>query len=214
VGLRGVTHIVLKEMTIEIVIASSNRNKVREIVEIFSGLDVKLLTKNDVTDWPDDIEESGVTYLDNALIKARAICQTTGTVALADDSGIEVDALDGAPGVHSARFAGPEADEEANNQKLVGLLAGTPRDKRLARYVCVAVIVFPDGEEIAAHATCEGVIAEEPRGKGGFGYDPWFIPFGGSRTMAELTPEEKHSISHRGKALRDLAKKLEQYLSG
>lgn len=198
-------------MTMEIVIASSNQGKIREIVEIFSGLDVKLLTKDDVGAWPDDIEESGVTYLDNALIKARSICETTGLPALADDSGIEVDALDGAPGVHSARFAGPEADDEANNRKLADLLAATPRNKRSARYICVAVVVFPDGEEIAAYGTCEGMIAEEPRGEGGFGYDPWFIPFGGSRTMAELTPKEKHGISHRGKALRELAEKLPRH---
>lgn len=199
-------------MALEIVIASSNRAKIGEIVEIFSALDVTLLTKDDVGAWPDDIEESEVTYLENALIKGRAICETTGLPALADDSGIEVDALDGAPGVHSARFAGPEAEDEANNRKLAGLLATTPRDKRSARYVCVAVVVFPDGEEIAAFGTCEGVIAEEPRGEGGFGYDPWFVPFGGSRTMAELTPAEKHSISHRGKALRELAEKLQRHL--
>ncbi|MBW3590086.1 MAG: RdgB/HAM1 family non-canonical purine NTP pyrophosphatase [Actinobacteria bacterium] len=196
----------------EIVIASSNKAKIAEIVEIFSELDVTLLTKSDLSVWPDDMEESGVTYLDNALIKARAVCRVTGKPALADDSGIEVDALDGAPGVHSARFAGANATEEENNQKLEGLLSSTPKEKRGARYRCVAVVVFPEGDEIAAHGTCEGTIAESPKGEGGFGYDPWFIPFGGSRRMAELSTEEKHAISHRGKALRALAEKLDQRL--
>ena len=197
----------------EIVIASSNKAKIAEIVEIFSELDVTILTKGDLNTWPDDMEENGVTYLDNALIKARAVCQLTGKPALADDSGIEVDALDGAPGVHSARFAGANATEEENNQKLEALLSSSPKEKRGARYRCVAVVVFPEGEEIAAHGTCEGTIGTFPRGEGGFGYDPWFIPFGGSRAMAELSAAEKHTISHRGKALRALAEKLGQHLS-
>lgn len=197
----------------EIVIASSNKAKIAEIVEIFSELVVTLLTKADLRVWPDDMEENGVTYLDNALIKARAVCRATGKPALADDSGIEVDALDGAPGVHSARFASADATEEENNHKLEALLSSTPKEKRGARYRCVVVVVFPEGDEIAAHGTCEGTIAVSPKGESGFGYDPWFIPFGESRTMAELSAEEKHAISHRGKALRALAEKLDQHLN-
>ena len=136
--------------------------------------------------------------------------------ALADDSGIEVDALGGAPGVRSARFSGEKATDEDNNAKLIDSLDGVPPERRGARYRCVAVLVTPDGEEIAGIGSCEGRIGTEARGTGGFGYDPWFLPNlgvnlgvkGYSRTMAELTAEEKHAISHRGKALRGLADKL------
>lgn len=200
-------------MSFEIVVASGNPGKVKEISEIFAGMPVVLKTKDDVGGW-DDIEETGETYLENAFLKARAVCEKTGLPALADDSGIEVDAIDGAPGVHSARFAGDGATDEENNEKLVSLLEGLGPDERGARYRCVAVIAFPVGEELAAIGACEGRIALQPKGEGGFGYDPWFVPQGGSRTMAELTAEEKHAISHRGKALRGLASALQARLTG
>jgi XTP/dITP diphosphohydrolase len=190
-----------------VVIASTNPGKIAEVRQIMAGLPLVLLTSDDVGGWP-EIEETGDTYLANALLKARAVAAVTGKAALADDSGIEVDALDGAPGVRSARFSGERASDEDNNAKLIESLAGVPSERRGARYRCVAVLVTPDGEEIAGIGSCEGRIGNEARGTGGFGYDPWFIPERESRTMAELTAEEKHAISHRGKALRGLADKL------
>jgi XTP/dITP diphosphohydrolase len=190
-----------------VVIASTNPGKIAEVRQIMAGLPLVLLTSDEVGGWP-EIEETGDTYLANALLKAHAVAAVTGKVALADDSGIEVDALDGAPGVRSARFSGAQASDEDNNAKLIEALAGVPSERRGARYRCVAVLVTPDGEEIAGIGSCEGRIGFEPRGTGGFGYDPWFIPERESRTMAELTAEEKHAISHRGKALRGLADKL------
>jgi XTP/dITP diphosphohydrolase len=194
-----------------VVIASTNPGKIAEVRQIMSRLPLVLLTSDDVGGWP-KIEETGDTYLANALLKAHAVAAITGKAALADDSGIEVDALDGAPGVRSARFSGEQASDEDNNAKLIASLAGVPSERRGARYRCVAVLVTPDGEEIAGIGSCEGRIGTAARGTGGFGYDPWFLPNlgveGYSRTMAELTAEEKHAISHRGKALRGLADKL------
>jgi len=190
-----------------VVIASTNPGKIAEVRQIMAGLPLVLLTSDDLGGWP-EIEETGDTYLANALLKARAVAALTGKAALADDSGIEVDALDGAPGVRSARFSGEQASDEDNNAKLIESLDSVPSERRGARYRCVAVLVTPDGEEIAGIGSCEGRIGFEPRGTGGFGYDPWFIPERESRTMAELTAEEKHAISHRGKALRGLADKL------
>ena len=190
-----------------VVIASTNPGKIAEVRQILAGLPLVLLTSDDLGGWP-EIEETGDTYLANALLKARAVAAVTGKAALADDSGIEVDALDGAPGVRSARFSGEQASDEDNNAKLIESLDGVPSERRGARYRCVAVLVTPDGEEIAGIGSCEGRIGTEARGTGGFGYDPWFLPEGYSRTMAELTAEEKHAISHRGKALRGLADKL------
>ncbi len=190
-----------------VVIASTNQGKIAEVRHILGGLPLRLIDPDDVGGWP-EIEETGDSYLANALLKAHAVARLTGQSALADDSGIEVDALDGAPGVRSARFSGPNATDEENNVALIGALAGVPPERRTARYRCVAVLVTPEGEEIAGVGSCEGRIGLEPKGSGGFGYDPWFLPEGESRTMAELTAEEKHAISHRGKALRGLADKL------
>lgn len=190
---------------LRIVIASSNEGKIKEIKQIFDGLDVELLTPRDI-DYPlPDVEETGQTYLENALLKAHAVCKATGLPAMSDDSGIEVDALDGAPGVRSARFAGKGASDEQNNQKLISMLEGKPSGERAARYRCVAVLVMPDGREFAAIGSCEGAIGFEAKGTGGFGYDPWFLPRGYEVCMAELPAEEKDSISHRGKAFRGLA---------
>ena len=198
----------------EIVVASANEAKIGEIAEIMAPLPVVLRTRADFPSWP-DVEETGITYLDNALLKAQAIRELTGLAALADDSGIEVDALDGRPGPRSARLAGEHATDEANNIRLISLLHGVPPERRTARYRCVVVLLMPEesgAEPLVAEATCEGTIALEPHGTGGFGYDPWFVPEGESRAMAELTPAEKHAISHRGKALRALAGQLESVL--
>ena len=203
-------------------VASANEAKIAEIAEIMAPLPVVLRTRADFPSWP-EVEETGATYLDNALLKARSILEHTGLAALADDSGIEVDVLDGRPGPRSARLAGPQATDEANNVRLISLLHGVPPERRTARYRCVVVLLFPEGAEegarrgvgrLVAEATCEGVIALKPRGTGGFGYDPWFVPAGERRTMAELTPAEKHALSHRGKALRALAAKLGSVLAG
>jgi XTP/dITP diphosphohydrolase len=190
-----------------VVIASTNAGKVIEIRQILSGLGLELLAAGEVGGWP-EIHETGTTYRDNALLKGRSVAGLTGIAALADDSGIEVDALGGEPGVYSARFAGPQATDEANNALLIARLRGVPQERRTARYRCVAVVVTPEGREYVGEGTCEGRIAFEPRGSGGFGYDPWFIPEGETRTMADLAPEEKDAISHRGKALRQLAEQL------
>jgi XTP/dITP diphosphohydrolase len=190
-----------------VVIASTNPGKIAEVRQIMAGLPLVLLTRDDVGGWP-EIEETGDTYLANALLKAHAVAALTGRAALADDSGIEVDALGGAPGVRSARFSGEGASDEDNNAKLIASLEGVPPERRGARYRCVAVLVTPEGEEIAGIGSCEGWIGTEARGSGGFGYDPWFVPEGCARTMAELTAEEKHAISHRGKAIRGLVDRL------
>lgn len=190
--------------------ASKNAAKIREIRRIMSGLPVEFLGPQEVDEWP-DIEESGHTYVENALIKAVSVSRVTGLPALADDSGLEVDALDGLPGVRSARFAGADASDEQNNLRLASLLHGVPAQRRGGRYRCVAILWAPTGlkpssspKSFVERGVCEGSIATEPKGTGGFGYDPWFIPLGESRRMAELTDEEKDAISHRGKAVRGL----------
>lgn len=182
-----------------IVVATRNEHKVREILRI-------------CRDWPvewleaaiPEVEETGRTYLENALLKARAASAATREAALADDSGIEVDALGGAPGPRSARYAGEGATDEDNLRALLRALAGIPRAGRTARYRAVAVLASPDGDAVHAEGTCEGIVATRPRGSGGFGYDPVFEPIGWEGTMAELSPEEKDRISHRGRAFRAL----------
>lgn len=191
---------------IELVLATANRHKVAELARILAGLDVALRTMDEF-DLPSP-EETGTTFEANALLKARAVAEAVGRPALADDSGLEVDALRGAPGVHSARYAGPDADDAANNAKLLDRLAGVPDDRRSARFVCVAALV--DGEAAwTARGTMEGRVIEAPRGGGGFGYDPLFVPEGEARTNAELSPAEKDARSHRGAAFRAIRPRIE-----
>lgn len=186
-------------------IASRNPGKIREIQQIFAG--VEWLSEDPAHPWP-EVEETGDTYLENALLKALAIAAHAGVPVLAEDSGIETDALDGGPGVRSARFAGPNATDEENLQLLIDSIAST--DVRGARYRCVAVAAWPDGREVHAEATCEGTLVTERRGNGGFGYDPVFVPIDGDgRTMAELMPDEKDAISHRGRSFRALKEALD-----
>jgi XTP/dITP diphosphohydrolase len=189
-----------------LVLASRNAGKIREIRRICADWPAELLTFEDV-DWP-EVEETEDTYLGNALLKARAVASATGVAALADDSGIEVDALGGKPGPRSARFAGEDASDAENLSALLQAIAGVPAGGRTGRYRAVAVLAWPDGGEVHAEATCEGTIARKPRGEGGFGYDPAFLPEGWDRTMAELTAEEKDRISHRGRSLRALLERL------
>lgn len=185
-------------------IASRNPGKVREILAICADWPVEWLTAtDDPLRWP-DVEETGQTYLENAALKARAVAAATGVPAVADDSGIEVDALGGGPGPRSARYAGDGASDEQNLRTLIRALAGIPESGRTARYRCVAAVASPDGDVASAEATCEGTLIAAPRGSGGFGYDPIFVPEGWDRTMAELAPEEKDRISHRGRAFRAL----------
>ena len=189
-----------------LLIATRNPGKVREILRICASWPVNWLTHED-REWP-DVKETGASYLDNALLKARAAARATGEPSLADDSGIEVDALGGQPGPRSARYAGPDADDETNLRALLRAVAGVPAGGRTARYRAVAAVAWPDGTGVWAEGTCEGTLETAPRGQGGFGYDPIFGPEGWDRTMAELSPDEKDRISHRGRALRALGDRL------
>jgi XTP/dITP diphosphohydrolase len=193
-----------------IAIATHNPHKLRELARICADWPVAWVTvqNHDPAAFP-DVEETGATYRDNALLKARAVAEALGLPALADDSGIEVDALGGKPGVRSARYAGEGASDERNLTELIRALRGIPAAGRTARYRCCAVLALPDGTEVDAEAVCEGNLRTRPRGSGGFGYDPIFEPAGWDRTMAELRPEEKDRISHRGKAFRALRGLLE-----
>jgi XTP/dITP diphosphohydrolase len=191
-----------------IAIASRNPHKLREIRRICADWPVRWLTVDDHEGpWP-DVEETGSTYEDNALLKGRAVAAALGEAALADDSGIEVDALGGGPGPRSARFAGEDASDERNLQELIRAVKGVPGPGRTARYRCVAVLALPDGREVSADGVCEGLLEPKARGSGGFGYDPIFVPAGWDRTMAELSDDEKDRISHRGSALRALREAL------
>jgi XTP/dITP diphosphohydrolase len=191
-----------------IAIASRNEHKLREIGRICADWPVEWLTvENHEGPWP-DVEETGSTYLDNARLKARAGAAALGEPAMADDSGIEVDALGGHPGPRSARFAGEDATDQQNLDELIRALKGVPASGRTGRYRCVAALAFPDGPELHAEGSCEGILLGKPRGAGGFGYDPIFVPEGWDRTMAELTDEEKDIISHRGRAFRALREAL------
>jgi XTP/dITP diphosphohydrolase len=194
----------------ELAVASRNPGKIREILAICEAWPVRWVTaEEDPLEWP-MVEETGSSYLENAALKARAVAAATGIPALADDSGIEVDALGGDPGIRSARFAGAGATDEENLAKLLDAVRQVPDHGRTARYRCVALVAWP-GEWFAyAEATCEGTITLEPRGAGGFGYDPAFVPTGEFRTMAQLPPEEKDRISHRGRAFRALERALRE----
>ena len=184
----------------KVVLATHNRHKVTELQRILAGMDVAILSADDV-DLP-DVDETGDSFEANALLKARAGAAATGLVCVADDSGLEVDALGGEPGVHSARYAGRHGDDEANLRLVLERLSGVA--SRAARFVCSAALVAPSGEEHTTIGVVEGVIVAEPRGQGGFGYDPIFQPSGHSKTTAEMIPEEKDAISHRGHAFRAL----------
>ncbi|HEY7477463.1 MAG TPA: RdgB/HAM1 family non-canonical purine NTP pyrophosphatase [Actinomycetota bacterium] len=193
------------DLPARIALATRNTHKIREILRIAKDWPVAWATvqDHDPAAFP-DVDESGETYLDNATLKARAVAEASGLPALADDSGIEVDALGGRPGVRSARYAGEGATDERNLAELIRAIRGVPGAGRTARYLCVAVLVLPDGALVDAEGACEGTLLTTPRGSGGFGYDPIFVPEGWDRTMAELAPEEKDRISHRGRAVRSL----------
>jgi len=191
---------------VKFVLATANPDKAREIEAVLRGLDIELVERP--PDVP-DVDETGETLEDNARLKAVALTEATGMPAIADDTGLEVDALGGAPGVRAARYAGPDADYDANVARLLAELDGLPLERRTARFSTVAVARWPDGLEVAAIGSVEGVITATPRGENGWGYDPVFVPIAGDgRTFAEMTAEEKHAHSHRGEAFRTLAQGL------
>jgi XTP/dITP diphosphohydrolase len=184
---------------VRLVLASANRDKAAEIAAVLEGFELVPRPP-----WVGEVDETGETLEENALLKARAIREATGEAAVADDTGLEVDALDGAPGVYSSRYAGPEASYADNVAALLAALGDRP--DRTARFRTVAVACFPDGREVIADGAVEGTITTEPRGEAGFGYDPVFVPDGlDGRTFAEMTAAEKNAVSHRGRAFRALA---------
>lgn len=197
-----------------IVLATGNAHKVREIREILAPLGIEVEPQNKYS--VPEADETGTTFIENAIIKARNAARHTGHAALADDSGIEVDALNGAPGVYSSRFSGAGATDEKNLQKLIDMMQDVPESQRAARYHCVIVYMrhADDPAPLVCHATWEGVIVTERKGKNGFGYDPvFYIPSLG-KTAAELSPADKNDISHRGKALRMLTESLKNHNNG
>lgn len=200
-------------MTRELVVASRNRHKLREIERLLAGVNARVLSLADYAEIP-DIAETGETFADNARAKATAVAQATGKWALADDSGLEVDALGGRPGTRSRRFAGKDATDGERIAKVLGLMKEVSDDRRTARFRCAVAIAEPSGAVHEVSGTCEGTIARAPRGSGGFGYDPIFLPVGQSRTMAELSLDEKNAISHRGKALRAAVEALRRLWKG
>lgn len=184
----------------KIIFATGNQGKVREIKQIMEDMDAEIVSMKEAGILM-DIEENGTTFEENALIKARAIAKETNTLVLADDSGLEIDYLDKAPGVLSARYLGEDTPYSVKNQHILELLKDVKGEKRSARFVCSIAAVFPDGREFTTYATIEGEIAHKSAGENGFGYDPiFFVPQFG-KTTAELSAEEKNKISHRGKAL-------------
>lgn len=195
-----------------LLVATRNQHKLEEMRAILHLPGVELIGADEVVGLPEDIVEDADSFADNALLKARALCVASGLWTLADDSGLEVDALDGAPGVHSARYAGEPSDTTANNAKLLRELTG--KTHRSARFRCALALVAPDGHVWTVEGRCEGHIAHAPAGRDGFGYDPLFVPHGFTQTFAELSAEEKNRISHRGAALAAAVSAWSQLLRG
>jgi XTP/dITP diphosphohydrolase len=197
------------EPTRRLVIASHNRAKAAEVAQILRAEGIELQVVS-LADFPGVTlpPETGTTFAENAMVKAQHTARATGLPAVADDSGLEVDALGGEPGIMSARYAGEEASDEERYGRVLELLRRVPHEDRGARFRCAAAYVHPDGDSLLAEGVCEGRIASSPAGRGGFGYDPIFVPGGESRTMAQLTSGEKHAISHRGRAFRELARQM------
>jgi XTP/dITP diphosphohydrolase len=190
----------------QVVIATKNKGKAKDFEALFGPLGYEVVTMFDVA--PDlEIEETGTTFEENAILKAETLAQQLKTIVIADDSGLMVDALNGEPGVYSARYAG-DHDDEANMVKLLANLQGVEDEKRTARFCCALAIAGPSMETTTVFGTCEGTILHEKRGTNGFGYDPVFFVPALNKAMAELTPEQKGSISHRGHAIKQLAEKL------
>jgi XTP/dITP diphosphohydrolase len=193
----------------KLIFATTNEGKIREVRQILADLNYEILTTKEAG-IEIDIVEDGNSFLENAFIKAEAIHKLTGTLVLADDSGLEIDYLDKAPGIYSSRYLGEDTPYEEKNRIVLEKLTSAKEEERSARYVCAIAAVMPDGSKDSAIATVEGSIAHHPAGNGGFGYDPIFFVPSYQKTMAELTPEEKNAISHRGKALKEIKKVLDK----
>lgn len=192
-----------------LIFATGNQNKMKEIREILGDLDVEILSLKEAG-IAADVEENGATFEENALIKARAISKIANEMVLADDSGLEIDYLNKEPGIYSARYMGEDTSYRIKNKSLIDRLEGVPDEKRTARFVCAIAAVFPDGREYVTRGTIEGIIGYEERGENGFGYDPiFYLPKRGVST-AEIPPEEKNAVSHRGNALRKMKQLLKE----
>lgn len=194
----------------KVIVATCNENKMKEIREILAGDDIEYVSLNDENLSDVSIVENGSTFEENALIKAKTISEITNSIVIADDSGLEVDYMDKAPGIYSARFLGEDTPYTVKNSYIIDQLKNAKDSERSARFVCVMACVLPDGRTITARGTVEGCIAYEEKGENGFGYDPvFYLPEKGC-TTAQLTPDEKNSISHRGNALRLMYKRLKE----
>ena len=191
------------------VLATHNPGKLREMGEILKDFGIEVVSPRDLG-LTVDVEETGTTFAENAMLKAKAICKAAGLPAIADDSGLCVDALNGAPGVYSARYGGEGLDDKGRYMLLLSSLRGAPT--RAAHFACAVACAFPNGDTLTAEGRCDGSIAYAPLGEGGFGYDPVFLLPGTGKTFGQLTQEEKSAVSHRGRALKDFAGKLEAYL--
>lgn len=194
----------------QLVVATKNPGKVRELHALLAELPLELRGAEEMP----EVEETGSTFAENAELKARAAAAWSGEWAIADDSGLEVDALGGAPGVHSNRFAGPGTTEQQRNERLLELLQDVSPERRTARYRAVVAVAAPDGQLWLTEGSCEGVLLEAPRGEGGFGYDPLFFLPDHNRTMAEIDPAVKNRLSHRGRALAAARELLERFALG
>ena len=191
------------------VLATHNTGKLREMGEILKDFGIEVVSPRDLGITV-DVEETGTTFAENAMLKAKAICKEANLPAIADDSGLCVDALNGAPGVYSARYGGEGLDDKGRYMLLLSSLRGAPT--RAAHFACAVACAFPSGDTLTAEGRCDGSIAYAPLGEGGFGYDPVFLLPGTGKTFGQLTQEEKSAVSHRGRALKDFAGKLETYL--
>jgi len=196
-----------------VVLATRNAHKLIEMRRILdeAGLEIDLVGTDEFPDLA-EVAETGSTFAANALLKARSVCAETGLAAIADDSGLGVDALNGMPGIFSARWSGAHGDDMANLGLLLGQISDVPDSRRGAAFHCAAAVVLPDGTERVVEGTIDGTLIREPRGANGFGYDPIFIPVGETRTTAEMSAEEKDAISHRGRAMRALVPVLRDIL--
>lgn len=195
----------------DIVVASQNPGKVNELKKLLEDLPIRVLSLDDVEPM-EEVVEDGETYEENAVKKARAVFEATGKISLADDSGLEVDALQGRPGIESARFGGGDLTDHEKNVKLLGMMESVPDDERGATFQCRLAIVGPGGMQKVVGGSCRGNIIREPRGGSGFGFDPIFMPYEYHQTFAELSPEVKNKISHRGRALEKAALFLDGYV--
>ena len=194
----------------DFLIATHNMKKRAELERILKPLGINVLTADEAGVDLTDVEETGTTFEENAFLKANSGCKESGMVCVADDSGLMVDFLDGAPGVYSARFGGEHGNDKKNNEKLLSLLKDVPPEKRTARFVSCVCCCFPDGRHFTVRGECEGIIANEVHGNGGFGYDPLFLV--GEKTFGELSAEEKDKLSHRGNALRKFVEEIKNYI--